>query len=333
VLRVQPFYESGAGQPVIVKFGEHATIDQEYRNFKADVEPFIGGGRRTAVLNLRRTPLLGGIVYSMLGTASEHVEAFDGYYRHADMPLVRTTLDRLFNGTCGPWYGNLGDLEPVDLTKDYQSLLGFSVESLQKAAERLKSIQGDGQLKVAGLASDRALPDPIPIALQHHLIRVTYKTITHGDLNPTNILVDEEGHPWLIDFLRTGKGHILRDIAELDTAVRIQLLAPEEATLAERVRMEEALLECNAFSKVEKLAPNFPTENQTLAKAYATSVHLRNLARKKVANNPADDIGEYYIALMYYALNAMRFYSLPKLQREHAYAAAGLLAECLGLKV
>jgi len=124
----------------------------------------------------------------------------------------------------------------------------------------------------------------------------------------------------------------LRDIAKLDSEVLFQLLASEESTLEECLHMEEVLCSIKHFSQLEQLAANLPTENQALAKAYSTVVHLRILARKLVAQNPSDDISEYYIALFYNAVNTLRFYSLPPRQREHGLLCASLLADRLGLK-
>jgi thiamine kinase-like enzyme len=163
-------------------------------------------------------------------------------------------------------------------------------------------------------------------------MRPTYISTTHGDFNQHNLLVDTTGHTWLIDFQATGRGHILRDVAQLDSEIRFILLAPEEATLEERLQMEEALCSIERFSQVEQLVNNFPTENRALAKTYATIVHLRTLAHKLVAQNPSDDISEYYIALFYNAVNTLRFYSLPSRQREHALLCASILADHLGLK-
>jgi hypothetical protein len=74
------------------------------------------------------------------------------------------------------------------------------------------------------------------------------------------------------------------------------------------------------------------TENSALAKAYAIVIHLRKLARKLVSQNPGDDISEYFIALLYHAVNTLRFRDLSIRQREHALLSASLLAERLGLK-
>ncbi len=161
------------------------------------------------------------------------------------------------------------------------------------------------------------------------LVRPTYLCTTHGDFNPYNLLVDNTGYMWLIDFQETGKSHFLRDVAMLDSAVRFQLLNTEEATLEERLHMEEALCSIDRFSQVEQLAPKLSTENQSLAKAYATIVHLRKLACRLVEHSPSDDISEYYIALFYSALNTLQFFSLPLGLREHALLCASLLADRL----
>ncbi|HYX71570.1 MAG TPA: ATP-binding protein, partial [Nitrososphaera sp.] len=164
-----------------------------------------------------------------------------------------------------------------------------------------------------------------------HLIRPTYACITHGGFNDDNILIDSAGKTWAIDFERAGTGHILRDIIALDTAIRLRLLAPEEATLKERLHMEEALCSAQRFSDIEDSVKGFldSTNNRALIKAFSTAVHLRSLARRLISGNPIDDISELYIALFYYAVNNLRFFSLSTLQREHALLSASLLNEAI----
>lgn len=177
------------------------------------------------------------------------------------------------------------------------------------------------------LKKSRSFPNPISATVDRSLVRSTYICTTHGDFNSHNILVDADGHTWLIDFFLTGRGHILRDVAQLDAVVRMELLEPTEATLDERLSMEETLLGIDRFSQIDHLKTAFPTENPALAKAYATVVHLRGLARQLVAHNPSDDFSEYHIASLYQALHRIRF--LPKVQRDHALLSASLLAEKL----
>lgn len=334
VLWVQPFYANGGGRAVIVKFGAVDKVEKEYHNFKEFIQPFIGGGRNTTVLDLRHTPHLGGIMYSLLGATNDQLEDFGGFYHRTDTYQIKEALNRLFLDTCGAWYANPGRLQPHNLTADYKETFDFTWEKLEHAlSERLKSVQGKQQLSFTSLKNtERTFTNPLLVSAERYLMRSTYICTTHGDFNQHNLLVDENGHMWLIDFFRTRPGHILRDVAQLDSAIRFSLLRPDDATLDERLEMEEALCSIERFSQVQQLATRFSTKNTALAKAYAVVVHLRALAYKLVAQNPSDDISEYYIALFYNAINTIRFYSVAVRQREHALLCASLLADRLGLK-
>lgn len=333
VLWVQPFYASGAGRAMVVKFGDFRKVEEEYAHFKEYVEPFISGGRNSAVYEIRRTPYLGGILYSFLGADNERLEDFGSFYSHASEQQIINVLDRLFLDTCSAWYANAGQLQPYNLTEDYQRLLGFTLEKFERPLLELRrSVQGTHRLYFKSLNSGLSFKNPILAMDGPPFVRTTYTCITHGDFNQHNLFIDQMGHTWLIDFLRTGPGHILRDVAQMDSEIRFVLLAPEEATLEERLCLEEKLCSIDRFSQVEQLMTLFPTENQTLAKVYTTVVHLRILARKLVSQNPGDDMSEYYIALFYNAVNILRFPSLAVRQREHALLSASLLADRLGLK-
>lgn len=333
VLRVQPFYTTGGGgYEVVVKFGDASKIEQEYINFKKYVQPFLGGGRNTNVIDLRLTSHLGGVIYSLLGTVNDQLADFSNFYHRASIPQITGALDRLFRETCGAWYANRGHLEPIDLSKDYQQLLGNPIEIFQQiVTNELPYVKGKQAFTFSHLRTRRTFTNPFLALLNQSLVRSTYRCITHGDFNPHNLLVDSTDQMWMIDFQETGESHILRDVAILDSVVRFQLLTPEEATLKERLLLEQTLCSIERFSQIEQLDKALSTNNQALAKAYSTVMHLRTLARWLVDQNPNDDMSEYYIALLYNALNTLQFFSLDQVQREHALLCASLLADRLGL--
>eukprot|EP00937_MAST-01D_sp_MAST-1D-sp2_P001358 g1358.t1 len=45
----------------------------------------------------------------------------------------------------------------------------------------------------------------------------TARGMVHGDLNGNNVLIDTEGIVWLIDFAATGRAHVLKDFAKLES--------------------------------------------------------------------------------------------------------------------
>ncbi|HEY0783269.1 MAG TPA: response regulator [Thermoanaerobaculia bacterium] len=332
VMAVRPFYGEGAGRAVVVKFGGSQETERELQNFTRFVQPYVGGGRNTSVLGRRRTPRLGGIVYSLLGGASDSFEDFATFYRRADGDEIARAVDRLFLDTCQPWYASLGRLRPIDLTRHYVAALELAPAILDEALSvRLKSVQGRERLSFHSLPHLRPLPNPILTLGRQSLVFSTYETITHGDFNGHNVLVDGDGHCWLIDFQRTGIGHVLRDAVQLDTIVRLLLLGPDEATLAERLELEEALGSAASFADTSTLPGRLRSPNPAVAKAFLTCAHLRGLAAKLIASHREADIGEYYAGTLYCALKTASLFRTPTLQREHALLSACLTAERLGL--
>ena len=331
VLWSQPFYDTGGARPVVVKFGDFRSIDGEYQNFHKYVQPFITGGRSTSIPNggLQRTVRLGGIIYTLLGADVNQLQSFGRFYGRSEATEIIRVLDQLFTDTCSAWYSSPGRSQPLNLTEDYQRLLGFTIEKLEADLSNLKSVQGKHKLKFNSLGDERNFTNPLFEMHEQKFIKSSYVTITHGDFNETNILVDDSGHTWLIDFGRTGMGHILRDVAELDSVVRYKLLAAGDATLEERLRLEEALCNTRHFRELDKLASSFKTDNPAVEKAFLVTLHLRRIAQKIVPPQPNDDMGEYYIALLYNAVNTLRFYSLDPIQRQHSLLSASLLTDQL----
>jgi DNA-binding response OmpR family regulator len=337
VLAVQPFYPStGSRGTVIVKFGNLRKVEQEHANFKKYVEHALGGGRSTVVHGLRRTPHLGGIIYSFVGVANTRLEDFGSFYSHSNTTIegIKKALDNLFLETCENWYENRSQLQPHDLSDDYRQLLNLTLEKLEYGFLALGdsvSVFKKEKLQFQSLSTRHIFTNPLAVVTDRPWWISTYICTTHGDFNTHNILLDDNDNTWLIDFLRTGQGHILRDVSELDSVVRFELLAGKGATLDERLTMEEALCSIDRFSQLERLGTNFSTENEALAKTFATVVHLRKLAGMLLRRSSHEDMEEFYVALFFHALNTLRFDDLSLTQREHALLCASLLADKLHL--
>lgn len=337
VLAVQPFYSDTGGRgTVIVKFGDIQKIEREHANFKRFVEHSPGGGRSTIAHELRRTPHLAGIIYSFVGVAGTRLEDFGSFYSnpHTTIEGLETALDRLFRETCGNWYDNRSQLQPQDLSSDYQQLLSLTPESLEQGVIALGnsvSINRNGTLQFQSLGTKQAFTNPLKVFGRPQWTS-TYICTTHGDFNSQNILLDDNGNAWLIDFLRTGQGHILRDVSQLDSVVRFELLAEAEATLAERLAMEEAMCSIDRYSQLDRQAMSFLPSNHALARAFETAIYLRKLAWNLLRRSTHEEMEEYFIALYHHALNAIRFHDLSSTQRQHALLSASLLADKLHLK-
>jgi DNA-binding response OmpR family regulator len=330
VLQAQPFVEQRGTRPVVVKFGEYDKIEQECRNYDTYVQPFFGG-RSTTLLGRRRTVHLGGIVYSLLDAADDRVRNFDQFYRDANPRQIRQVLEGLFFGTCREWYANLEGLLPCDLSEEYQRSLNFTEEWLARVlADQLDGVDITASgLTFRAMGATRVFTNPFAAMAQQHIIRPTYRCITHGDLNQRNVLVDDTRRAWLIDFARTGPSHFLRDILLLDSVVRFELLAGNEATLDDRLHLEELLLATEGKSEAQRLKAATTLHNSHVEKAFAVTTHLRSLAKQLGPKRLRYDRSGYAEGLMYTAMNAVKFHQMPMVQREHALLCASLMADVL----
>jgi CheY-like chemotaxis protein len=329
VLSVQPFLEGagkGKARRVVVKFGMTALIGREYERYSEFVKPFLGQGRSTQAERFARTPQLGGIVYTFVGTEVDALVDFEHYFHDRSQEEIDQVLYRLVAETCGPWYDNRERVRPHDLAATYRTTLTLDEEKLDKIRiEQLRNVQGAEELTFSALNRTEKLPNPILFMRQRQLTYPASTCVGHGDLSARNILIGADGHAWLIDFLHTGVAHVMNDMARLDTIVRTQLLGAEEATLQERLEMEEALASVNRFSQLDRLAERTTLANPAVAKAFRTSVQLRRVAGQGPGAQDSDDMSGFFVGCVYHGMNTIRYYSLPRVQREHGLLSAAVL--------
>jgi hypothetical protein len=340
VLKVQPcLIGSGGGAFFVIKFGAIQLIEQEYANYQRYVFFYNNSGRFTAAFRYEQTAHLGAILYGLAGGDFRDTHDFGVVYQKWDYKKIEEILDNLFYKTCERWYKNSQPLYPLNLTMTYQQQSAVSAKQLEKDVKKLlPMVRFQQTLTFTSLEKEpaRTFPNPFPILKAgHSLNRYVYTTITHGDLNQRNILVDHLGYPWLIDFQSTGPSHILRDVATLDAVTRFQLLAPNQATLDEFLAIEETLYAAQRFQQLEDLPVSPAIDNPALIKAYQTVLYLRKMARLLLRDQPQGqeekDMDEYYIALFYIALETLQYSSLAPRQHERALLSASLLVERLGL--
>lgn len=331
VVLVEPFFDDrGSGQPVVLKFGDVRDIQTEKENYRKYVLEALRGGRHTALVYEAQTTLLGAIGYSLL--EAQEFESFTSFYSHASTEEVLKSISNLFLVTCNSWYANMSPPHVRDLAADYRERLGCTADNLADAMAKLKNVHGGEHLTFASMEEPFTVKNPLRVAFKGTMAFGTHECVTHGDLNDGNIMVDQTGATWLIDFLKTTKAHVLRDFALLDVAVRCCLPGPSEATLDERVMLERAVLAARKIDSAGNVVGHLESENKALRKAFAASLRIRTLATKQVHQHTTADMKDYFIASFFYELNLIRFVDqLSAVQREHALVAAGLTAEHLKL--
>jgi hypothetical protein len=123
----------------------------------------------------------------------------------------------------------------------------------------------------------------------------------HGDLHGDNVLVDQEGHTWVIDFEHTGFGPPLQDAVELESSIRFNLL--EESNLSALLQMEEALaMQENLDADPELLADIDRADRAALWKGAQVILAIR----KEASQIPEARLADYLLGLIYQALRTIQ---------------------------
>jgi CheY-like chemotaxis protein len=355
VVIARPSFGGAMGEDMVIKFGPRETVMTEFANYRRWVEPFAA----VRCTQLRgepvRTPRMGAIKYSFVGERAGRLVHFNDYYLREDVAIesIVETLRYLFEECCELWYKSKrkpgkGERVPLDVwyrkqllfherhVKELQDVVEGLVNGEQPLARHFRR-QGPDRLEIALDGETISLPDPVHFALEakssekgeDFFPAPSLLAITHGDLNGTNILVDGEGKAWLIDFFKTGCGPALRDLAELESVVKFELL--QTGDLLARYALEKASLWQRSLKHpIQVESPSHPTE---LDKAAAAIQQLRALACD-IADT--DDSREYYIGFLFYALKEMAGFT-PRVGEEkhfgvsqyHALLSAAMVCEGL----
>ena len=326
VVKVTPYDRRGnEGAEVVVKYGGCLQVGKENANFDRYVQPYTRGARRTQKERFDRTLHLGGIIYTLIGVGNQRVRSFNDYYAKEDDPeKIKKVLTNLFEETCGLWYENRRDEKEHDLMDLYTEHLVLTPEKLKRAFQFKFTEEYTEEEQFSFPQVERSFTNPVMAFCreQARFSAPSHLCITHGDLNGTNVLVDESGNTWLIDFYGTNWKHCLWDLTQLETVIKFRLTLG--ANLGELYSFEEALLSPTEFGEIIT-PPSGATES--LSKAVEVISHLRNIAEKEV--EPRKNQKEYYAALFYHTINLLRLHRLIKrrITKNHVLLSASMLYE------
>jgi hypothetical protein len=181
----------------------------------------------------------------------------------------------------------------------------------------------DGSIELSEVS--RSYPNPLQVCprLLNKMLEGR-RSCVHGDLHLRNVLVDEWGRGWLIDFGRVEQRHNLFDFIKLETYVRLMGLAGDAVSfsLFDYAQFEEALNGATLGKTVT------PPQDPHLPFAYQVILAIRNIAQNYTdgANFPK----EYLPALFLYCLAVTKYYRADKpLPTRLAFVTACELCRCI----
>lgn len=292
VVKAEPIYGAKRGSPLIVKVGKREKIEIERNNYDDHIDRFISNQAST---RLRYVPgrVMGAIAYSLVGPDLGEVRSLAEYFPKASVTDLQRVFDNLFQYTCRRWYENR---EQPRRTRDLVALYenGLHIHDWGDIWRSIAQVMPDlaaPRLSFPGIEGDFCNPKIWLESQNYQIYLPAWLATTHGDLNEYNVLVTDDNRAWLIDFYRTGTGHILRDAIELECAIKFSLAGIVD--LAAQQMLEELLL-----SQAKPAQPLQTPNGFPLAKALEAITYLRNLA----SDFTEQDMREYLSALLLHTL-------------------------------
>jgi hypothetical protein len=224
-------------------------------------------------------------------------------------------------------------LDRLDLFRYYSYEPRYAEATLRRVAA-LGEMDG-ARVRVPGL--DGALPSPdrfyrlLQQGADHETEEVACCTV-HGDLNLANVLLDDAGNTWLIDYFWTRLGHALDDVAKLENDLKF-IMTPlaDDAALARAFAFERWLIEQDDLLAPRR-APESTLADSNLARTCAAVESLRELAASLLRDAglagpvPAR---QYRIAQLRYSAHTLSFEECDLRQKRLALASTCLLADRL----
>lgn len=324
IIRVQPTWRYGLGQSYVAKIGRRDKVEIEAQRFEEYVSRFLPQNMIAQVKDTAYTRQLGALLYTFAENDTVPLREFDEYYAEKPAVEIINSLQNLFDNTCRYWYDapdraieDLPDLYYKAFRLDEQKLvqrIQVVLPAFDPAAERIRLAQPDVEIinPIAWLRAHR-----------RDCVMPAYHCITHGDLNGRNIMVDQNGKCWLIDFYRTYRSHILRDFVILETDIKYRLM--DDTELSSFVKLEQALLSVDEGGDEATLNVTMPA---TARKAMIVINAMRALAYQYAGGVRGRYQGsrkEYLISLLMATLNVARLRHIPEERKLQAMLSASLI--------
>ncbi|MCP4417201.1 MAG: response regulator [Chloroflexi bacterium] len=325
VVRVQPTWNGGLGRSYVAKIGRCDKVETESRNYLANVKHFLPANS-VAQADVRYSRHLGALLYTFAENEGVALKEFDEYYQRNQPDIIIESLRKLFKQTYSYWFAN-----PERVLVDVPSLY-YKAFQLDR-----KKLIGRIQIVLPKFDPDanciQLTPDKEPVlnpiawldAHQQECVIQVHKCITHGDLTGRNMMVDDSGKCWLIDFYRTHKSHILRDFVILETDIKYRLMSL--LSLTDFLHFEEALLEADRQVQPPILPPSFSKDAR---KAAEVIFALRQLAHRfaKGFNTQTNEARkEYLLSQLMGTLNVVRLRHISESRKLQAMHSAVMMCE------
>jgi CheY-like chemotaxis protein len=301
--------------PFILKLASPSRIQHEKERFHAYVKDQLPGRRYAEMRAHKRLWNVGGISYTFLGEndIDGDISLFSTFYDNHSSEEIHICLEGFFRGLWPPLYEKNLERFEHSLFTEYDRLWSRQREQDDKESKivtgplyaKLDAWQYKDRDRIDPVLSLK-LPDPRRWIVDYHpdsTLPQTKWTIVHGDLHGDNLFVEPAGYTWVIDFERTGVGHVMTDFVELEHDILSRLSGIEDTWVFYHLLI--AVTTPRSLDiPVPGLSVGMPEADQSrVSKALAAIRSLRQLAHETFRRT---DQREYYWGLLLDTLFAIQ---------------------------
>jgi nicotinamidase-related amidase len=315
--------------PFVVKIDRHDRIARE-RVAVESVENLLGANapRLADYVDLETR---GAIKYHFATMYAGQVRTLQRAVREAPDPeAVRALFERVIERLLRRLYQS-PVLDRLSLFDYYSYQPRYAEATLERMAT-LAEVAGE-RVRVPGLAGEL----PSPAAFYARLFergkgdaQEVPCAVVHGDLNLANVLLDDAGNTWLIDYYWTRMGHALDDVAKLENDLKFLMIPLEsDESLARALALERHLVGQHDLASPLAPAPPALLQDPALARVWPAIAALRGLAKellREAGLTGAVPAAQYRVAQLRYSAHTTGFEECSLRQKRFAVASTCLLA-------
>lgn len=297
----------------ILKIATSERVAQEKENYDKHIRDQVTGVYHTQLENSTLFWDLGASIYSFLADDGQRLQSFLSFFQNPEnnVEQIWKPINEFFSKTWKFHYSNvtpskilLYDVYDQCFCLD-KKLARFDIQTL--ALDKQYTQMGD---PVRWIQQNKN-------ALGYHSVR---QAVTHGDFHGDNLFTNGE-KLWVIDFERTGLGHVLRDFCELAIDLIIRGIDEHSLPLNDFIRVAAQIV---GF----RLEQNETVHNADAQKLIALTQRLQELAGEVTGSR---DLREYQLALLFDASFTFLRDGDPsrRFERQRAWILSVLLCEYL----
>jgi hypothetical protein len=214
------------GSPAVVKIMSRADGAREKTNYERFVRSMLPSVSRPELLGFVQTRDRSALCYSFVGGSDGMPVTLTDHLQRGDTTTLELFLCSIFEVMRDTWYSPHSIRPEQDIAQRYRDryftrmsgILETESTLFDCAARYFGLGQSGGRYMIGGIS----FPSPHAVLFATRHAFPYHSCILHGDLNTDNIVVaSDQSNLSLVDFQKTGRGHVYEDLVALEASVRI----------------------------------------------------------------------------------------------------------------